>query len=94
MIVKKILSGYSVGENEMMLDTVIAFRQDHRKSIPFANIKSRNAAAILLSYYGNPREVYELMRIASHKTRAYIVNAGGLKGYLVNYSFLTILQKA
>ena len=47
---------------------------------------------MILSYYGSNDEVYELMRRASHKTRAYITNAGGLKGFLVPFSVSSVLR--
>ena len=40
-------------------------------------------AAIILSFYGESGEVSYLMYYASHKTRAYFVNARMLKGFLV-----------
>ena len=50
--------------------------------MPFANFKAL-PVAITLSYYGDREQVYDLMQKCSHKTRAYIVNAPGLRGFLI-----------
>ena len=47
--------------------------------MPFANFKAV-PVAITLSYYGYREQVYDMMQKCSHKTRAYIVNATGLRG--------------
>ena len=47
----------------------------------------------MFSYYGDSSEVANFMQKASNKTRAYYVNANGLKGFLVN-SIVTILRRA
>ena len=90
-IVHKILEDYEESDHETKLNLKIPINTKHSKCLPF--IPSRNAAAILLSYYGDIEEVYELMRRLSHRARAYLVNAGGLKGFLVPYSLENILQK-
>ena len=46
----------------------------------------------MLSYLGDKEEVYGLMRVTSHKTRAYIKNADGLKGFLVPSSIAHVLR--
>ena len=46
----------------------------------------------MLSYLGDKEEVYGLMRVTSHKTRAYIKNADGLKGFLVASSIAHVLR--
>ena len=52
------------------------------KCLPFGAIKARGPVAIVMSFYGNNEVVTGLMQTLSHKTRAYIVNAKGLKGFL------------
>ena len=46
----------------------------------------------MLSYLGDREEIYGLMRTLSHKTRAYITNAKGLKGFLISSSILNTLK--
>ena len=46
----------------------------------------------MLSYLGDQEEVYGLMRVTSHRTRAYIKNADGLKGFLVASSIAHVLR--
>ena len=61
----------------------IPIKQELIKLIPFGALKSRNVAAIVLSYAEDRERIYELMQTISHSTRAYITNAEGLKGFLV-----------
>ena len=67
-------------------------RKDYLISLPFGKIQSRHAIAMMLSYFGSNEEVYDIMRRTSHKTRAYIINAEGLKGFLVPYSVTSALR--
>ena len=46
-----------------------------------------------MSFYGDSDEVYMLLRTASHKTRAFITNAKGLKGFLVR-GIISIIKEA
>ena len=57
-------------------------------------MKTRNGTAISLSYYGCDVAVYSLMQRISHKSRAYIFNAGGLKAFLVQNRTASILISA
>ena len=61
--------------------------------MPFA-LKSRNGVAITFSFFGDSTEVCDFMRQASHKTRAYIVNAKGLPGFLVKPTIIETLRVA
>ena len=60
----------------------VMIRDECRRKLPFGNLKTRNGTAIVLSYYGNNVEVFELMQTTSHLSRAFIINANGLKGFL------------
>ena len=60
--------------------------------MPFGTMKSRHAIAVMLSYLGSKIKVYELMRTMSHRTRAYIHNANGLKGFLAVGTVEDILE--
>ena len=60
--------------------------------MPFGAMKSRHGVAVMLSFLGSKIKVYELMRTMSHRTRAYIHNANGLKGFLTRGTVLNILE--
>ena len=53
------------------------------KGIPFLN--STLVTAMVCSYYGDKREVYELMQDLSHSSRVCIVTTNGLKGFVVEF---------
>ena len=57
--------------------------EKYHKSLPFGELKSRMGVALVLSYFGDSEKVYKLMQCTSHRSRAYIFNAKGLKGFLV-----------
>ena len=44
---------------------------------------SRNTTAEMLSFYGFKQEVLDLMQKLSHKSRGFIFNEDGHKGFLV-----------
>ena len=48
----------------------------------------------LLSFVDYREEVVVLLQIINHKTRAYIINAAGLKGYLIWEPIKRILKEA
>ena len=48
----------------------------------------------MLSFIGFRHEVLRLLQVLSQSTRAYIVNAEGLPGFLVEFNIMEILQKA
>ena len=48
----------------------------------------------MLSYVGFYHEVLPLMQRISQSTRAYIINAGGLQGFLIKVDFMQILREA
>ena len=65
------------------------------KNLPYGNLTSRPAVAIVFTYMGDREEVSDLMQKTSHETRAYFVNADGLKGFLVEYStVIGVIKKA
>ena len=51
--------------------------------MPVQGIQSRLATALIFSYVGNQHQVPGILQKLSHRTRAYIVNADGLKGFLI-----------
>ena len=64
-------------------EVYIAIREEQLRCLPFGPLKSRNVSAVMLSFYGTSEIVYQMLRTVSHTTRAYITNAVGLKGFLI-----------
>ena len=50
--------------------------------------------ATALSFYGDSEQVGFLMQTASHKTRAYYINANGFSGFVVKSVIIPVLTKA
>ena len=71
----------------------VQIKRDLLKSLPTNKIKSRPALALVLSYYGYRHEVMDLLQVLSHSSRAYIQNAAGLPGFLLNFDLIDILKK-
>ena len=63
------------------------------KELPFGQLKTRHGVAIVLSYLDDSKNVNSLMQQISHRARAYIFNAKGLKGFLVP-GVISIIEKA
>ena len=57
--------------------------EKYRSKLPFGVLASRNATAVILSFYGDRLEVNRLMQCLNNTSRAYFVNADQLKGFLV-----------
>ena len=74
-------------------DLRVNIRVEHYPKLPFS-LESRNGVAIVFSYFGDSEEVSCFMQTASHMTRAYYINAKGLKGFLVPYSIVKDLREA
>ena len=62
------------------------------RSMPFENVRSRNAIATILSYMGYRHDVIPMMQEISHSTRAFIWNADGLPGFVREVNFVDILK--
>ena len=63
-------------------DTKVPIRDELKKELIFG-IKARPPIGIVLGFYGFRYDVMELMKHLSHGTRAYIINADGLPGFLL-----------
>ena len=63
-------------------DTKVPIRDELKKELIFG-IKARPPIGIVLGFYGFRYDVMELMKHLSHGTRAYIINAGGLPGFVL-----------
>ena len=57
-------------------------------------LEARPPIGIILGFVSNSHEVTPLMQTISHATRAYIVNADGLPGFLVDVDIIEILKAA
>ena len=51
--------------------------------MPIEGIVAREATALIWTYLGWKHEVCPLMQRLSHSSRAYLINAKGLPGFLV-----------
>ena len=79
--------------SESDLDIQVSIRDEHRKCQPFA-LSSRLGMATALSFYGDSEQVGPFMQTASHKTRAYYINANGFSGFVVKSVIIAVLTKA
>ena len=53
----------------------VPIRDDLRRSLPFGDLQSRYAVAIVLSYFGYMEDASDLMQKISNKSRAHFINA-------------------
>ena len=60
---------------------------------PF-ELKTRHGIALVFAYWGGTVKTGDFMQKASHATRAYYVNANGLKGFVTQPGIIAILKKA
>ena len=72
------LTQHFVAQN---LEIKVEIVEQLKTCLPF--LKARFPNAVILSYLGFRHEVIPIMQIISHTTRAYIINADCLKGFLV-----------
>ena len=70
---------------------MVKIKEEYYKELPVPSIKSRLVLATIWSFYGYNIEVSFIMQRLNHKTRAYIINEGLLKGFIKQYSFKNIL---
>ena len=76
---------------ESRLSLKAKIKKAYRSGLPFS-LKTRNGVAIVFSFYGDSEKVGTFMQRASQKTRAYYVNANGLKGFLVRNALFRELE--
>ena len=74
------------------MNVSVAIRNELRKSLPVGSLQSRNVMGIVLSYFCYSEGVISLLQKINHSTRAYIMNAKGLPGFLVKEPSLHLLQ--
>ena len=57
-------------------------------------MSARPPIAHIMSYYGYSDEVMQLMKTLAHATWAYIINANGLHGFVIQVPLIKILKDA
>ena len=75
-------------------DLLVDIKSEHLKSLPFIRIRARAPTATILSYLGFRHQVIPILQTLSHKVRAYIFNANGLQGFLINLDISWIIKDA
>ena len=79
-------------KRELSRKVKVEIKEDLKHCLIFG-LKARLPIAIVLEFVGYREEVWPLLQIISHGTRAYIWNAVGLKGFVVNFEgIMTILK--
>ena len=68
----------------MNFDIRVSIKDELKKSLVFG-LQARPPIGIMLGFFGFSSEVYELMQTLSHGTRAYLLNADGLRGFLIAF---------
>ena len=71
--------------------TKVLIKEELKKCLIF-NLKARLPIGIILGFTGYRHEILHLMMNISHATRAYIVNANGLSGFLENIEIIKFLK--
>ena len=74
-------------------DILVPIRNELRKHLIFG-IEARLPIGMILSFYGYHHQMMRLMQHLSHGTRAYIVNANGLPGFVLKYDIIRHLKQA
>ena len=70
-------------------------KNELRKVLPLhPKLQSRNPTATILAYVEYRNEILVLMQVLCHSTRAFIRNAGGLKGFLIAEPVEKVLKEA
>ena len=67
-------------------DIKVPIKDELRKNLIFG-IHARPPNGIILGFVGYSYEVIPLMQVLSHGTRAFIVNANGLPGFVLSPDF-------
>ena len=68
-------------------------KEDLQKGL-ILNLQSRLAIGVVLGFVGWRHEVIPILQTLSHSTRAYIINANGLTGFLLSIDLMRFLQEA
>ena len=68
-------------------------KEELKKGLIFG-LEARPPIGIVLGFFGYQHQVMKLMQCLSHGTRAYIVNAEGLPGFVLEFDIIRFLRKA
>ena len=71
----------------------VSIKDELKKNLIFG-IEARLPIGIILGFYGFRHQVMQLMQCLSHGTRAYIVNADGLPGFVLKFDIIPFLREA
>ena len=74
-------------------DVKVQIKEDLKKCL-ILNLRSRLAIGVVLGFVGWRHEVIPILQTLSHSTRAYIINANGLTGFLLSMNLIRFLQEA
>ena len=73
---------------------IAPIKTDYLKEMPFKGIDGRLSMAIFWSYAGYKEDILDKLQVLSHRSRAYIYNANGLSGFLVEKRIIRTLELA
>lgn len=74
-------------------DIRVPIKESLRRGLIFG-LQARPPIGIILGFFGYREKVINLLQILSHSTRAYIINAGGLPGFLIRIDVMNYLREA
>ena len=74
-------------------DIRVTIRDNLKKGLVFG-LQARLPIGLILGFFGFRHEVLSLMQTLSHSSRAYILNAKGLKGFVPQEPIIKILMDA
>ena len=69
----------------------VTIKDELKKALIFG-LEARLPIGIILGFIGYRHQVLPLMQSLTHATRAYIVNAGGLPGFLAAFDAMKLLK--
>ena len=74
-------------------DIKLEIKTKLKKQLIFG-LDARLPIALIIGFMGYRHEVVPLMQTISHSTRAYLVNANGLRGFVDDLDIMKVLKKA
>ena len=75
------------------IEIAVEIKEELKKGLIFG-LEARPAIGIILGFYGYQHQVMKLMQCLSHETRAYVINADGLPGFVLKFDIASFLRKA
>ena len=68
-------------------------REDLKKGL-ILGLKNRLGIAKILGFMGYQHEVMPIMQSLSHSTRAYVINANSLSGFVAKFDIMKTIRTA